>query len=131
MAKLREFGLEQRVVARIVHEAKVIFKFGIETNRKNVFLERNRLGIHEITAGERTDAANGFNQLGPQPGQIGGDRRRFGQACTDALGTGSAQPVDGFARLSVRGRSRMPALRRRCAAAQAGRLRHFGRRAIG
>src|ERR1035437_4101692 len=79
MAKLREFGLEQRVVARVVHETKVIFKFGIETNRKNVFLKQNRLCIHEIAAGERTDAANGFNQLCPQPGQVSGPRRRFGQ----------------------------------------------------
>ena len=75
MAKFREFGLEQRVVARVVHETKVIFKFGIEANRKNVFLERNRMRIHEIAAGERTDAANGFHQPGPQPGQIGGYRR--------------------------------------------------------
>jgi len=73
MAKLREFGLEQRVVARVVHETKVIFKFGIETNRKNVFLKQNRLRIHEIAPGERTDAANSFNQPGPQPGQIGGN----------------------------------------------------------
>ena len=73
MAKLREFGLQQRVVARVVHQTKVIFKFGIETNREQIFVERNRLRIHEITAGERTDAANGFNQPGPQPGQVGGN----------------------------------------------------------
>ena len=70
VAEFGEFGLEQRVIARVVHQAEVIGKFRIEANRENVFVERNRIGVHEITSRERTDAANGFNQLGPQPGQV-------------------------------------------------------------
>ena len=44
MAKFREFGLEQRVVARVVHQTQVIFKFGIETDRKNS--SRTKPAVH-------------------------------------------------------------------------------------
>ena len=71
MAKLREFGLEQRVVARVVHESEMICKFGFEANREQILVEGNRICVHEITPRKRTDAANGFNQPGPQPGQVG------------------------------------------------------------
>jgi hypothetical protein len=43
MAELGEFGLEQRVVARVVHEAKMVGKFRIEANREQIFVERNRI----------------------------------------------------------------------------------------
>ena len=37
VAEFGEFGLEQRVVARVVHQAEVVFKFGIEADRTECF----------------------------------------------------------------------------------------------
>ena len=104
MAKLREFGLEQRVVARVVHQAQVIFKFRIETDRKNIFLKRNRLGIHKITAGERTDPANRVHQFDPKSGQVGVAADVSRRICRDCLGTCRSGSRGGFiARTDVRG----------------------------
>ena len=81
MTEFGELGLEQRVIARVVHETKMILEFGVEADGQDVFLKRNRICVHEITARERADAANGFNQFCPQPGQVGGNRSGFGQCC--------------------------------------------------
>ena len=43
VAQFRQLGLQQRVVARIVHQAEMILKFRVETDDQNVFLKRNRI----------------------------------------------------------------------------------------
>ncbi len=68
MAEFRKFGLEQSVIARVVHEAEVILKFRVKADDQNIFLERNRICVHEIAARERADAANSFDKLRPQDG---------------------------------------------------------------
>ena len=77
MAEFGELGLEQRMVARVVHETKMILKFRVEADGQDIFLKRNRIRVHKITARERADAANGLDQFCPQPGQIGGNRNSF------------------------------------------------------
>ena len=37
MAEFRELGLQQRVIARVVHQAEMIFKFGIEADGQECF----------------------------------------------------------------------------------------------
>ena len=48
------------------------------------FSNETGLRIHQIAAGERADAADGFDEPGPQLGQIGGYRRCFSQRCWSA-----------------------------------------------
>ena len=66
VAEFGELRLQQSVIACVVHEAEVIFKFRVEADDQNIFYERNRIRVHEITAREWADAANGFDELRPQ-----------------------------------------------------------------
>ena len=66
VAEFGEFRLQQRVVARVVHEAEMIFKFRVEADDENIFLERHRMRVHKIAARERADPAHGFDKLRPQ-----------------------------------------------------------------
>ena len=54
------------MVARVVHEAEVVLKFGIEADDQNVCLKRNWICVHKITACERADPANGFHKFCPK-----------------------------------------------------------------
>ena len=65
MAKFSKFCLQQSVIPRVVHETEVILKFRIKADDQNIFLERNRIGVHEITPREWADAADGIDELRP------------------------------------------------------------------
>ena len=75
MAQFTELGLQQCVIAGVVHQRDVIFKFGSKTDRKNVLGERNRVRFEQVTPDEGTGAAGGFNEPGPQRFQIAWGRR--------------------------------------------------------
>ena len=80
MAEFTELGLEQRVIAGVVHQGDVIFKFGGETDGQNFFCKRNRVGFEEITPDERAGAAGGFNKPGPERFEVAG-RWRLCRCC--------------------------------------------------
>ena len=72
VAEFGELGGEQRVIARVVHEAEVILKFRVKADDENIFFKRHRMGVHQIAARERADPADGVDQLRPQFRQIAG-----------------------------------------------------------
>ena len=47
VAEFRELGCEQRVVARVVHQAEVVRKFRIEADDQDILLERHRMGVEQ------------------------------------------------------------------------------------
>ncbi len=70
MSQLSQFGLQQGVVAGIVHQREVILELRIETDREQVLLKRDGMSFEEIGPSEWAGAANGFEQLSPEDGKV-------------------------------------------------------------
>ena len=66
MAEFVQLGLQQRVVAGIIHQPDVVFKFGIEANREDVPGEGNGVGFKQVSSRERAGPANRFDEPGPE-----------------------------------------------------------------
>ena len=51
------------MVAGIIHQPDVIFKFGIETNGEDIILQGKGVGFEQISARELADAPDAFEML--------------------------------------------------------------------
>ena len=84
-----QFGLNQGPALGVVHQFKVLGKFGIETDGQKIFAERDWMRFQQITSGERTGASDSLNDFVPKllqvaithcAGSRGCGRRRRGRA---------------------------------------------------
>src|SRR5689334_20739703 len=97
MAKFTQLCLQQRVVARVVHQANMVREFGIESDSKYILRERNRMRFEQVATSKRACATDGFDQPGPERFQIGVRSRRF--RCRDGsrdLWRGCSRGADWF-----------------------------------
>jgi len=60
MTQFEQFRLQQRVIARIIHQAKMILELRIEADNEKVIGERNRMAFKQIAACKWTDPADGL-----------------------------------------------------------------------
>ena len=74
MSQFGQLGLQYRLVPRIVHQAKVVGKFRVETDDEKIFLERNRVRLQEISADKGAGAPDRFDEVCPKRIQFGGGR---------------------------------------------------------
>src|SRR6266478_1369656 len=58
VAQFAQLRLQQRVVARIVHQTDVVFEFWIKSDRKYIFRKRNRVRFQQIGSRERACPAH-------------------------------------------------------------------------
>ena len=65
-----QFGLNQCAALGVVHQLKVLGKFGIETDGQKIFVERNRMRFQQITSGERTGPSDSIDDLVPELFQV-------------------------------------------------------------
>src|SRR5262245_6890795 len=99
MPLLLQLRLNQGKVARVVDQVQVICEFRIEANRENIFLERNRMRLQQVTPRKGTHSTNCLNDHPPDRLKLrtrGGDgsrrdfwhgRRRDGPARCRAVRT--------------------------------------------
>ena len=66
MAEFGQLGLQQRVVARVVHQAEVVRELRIEADGEDVLRERNRMRFEQVAAGERAGPADGLDHVAPR-----------------------------------------------------------------
>src|SRR5438128_10374798 len=69
------------MIAGVIHQPDMIFKFGIETNREDIVLQGNRVGFEQISASELAYAPNSFEKLAPQVRQITVERKSGEAVC--------------------------------------------------
>ena len=66
VTQLGQLGLEQGMIAGIVHQTEVILKFGIETDGQDTLGKGNRVRVEQVSPGELAHPADGLDELCPQ-----------------------------------------------------------------
>ena len=65
MAQLGQLGLQQGMVARVVHEREMVLELGVEPDREEIPDERYRVCLDQVASGKRADPAHRFEDGRP------------------------------------------------------------------
>ena len=65
MPEFKQLCLQHGVVAGIVHQPDMIFKFGVEADDQHVVVKRYRVGFEQVAAGKLANPTDGLDDIRP------------------------------------------------------------------